>query len=826
MIIKQGLRYWLVILMLMAVQISVCGQPIVINELMQSNVDVVLDDLKDFPDSWVELYNTSSEPVSLSDYKLGTSDKAANAWQLPSNMIVPAYGYLVVYCDKEGPELLDKLKATDGIPEDEVERGRLHTNFRLESGKGCVVYLFKNDILDEFASVVDTLKKQPAPNIAFGRKSDGSDKWGYERNATPGYTNGGSVYKREQILGEPIFSEFGSVKTDNNPILLTLSLPEGSPEGTCIYYSTNGKEPSEKDHLYTSPLTITQSTVVRAKLICDGWLSPVSTTHSYIFFPRQLTLPVISISTNEYYLYDNNIGIFPNNDTDNRNEHNNWRRPINFEYFEGEGTESILNQLCETRVGGGATREFSIKTLFIYAHKRFGEKLFDHEFFPDQKPGLHKFKSLTLRNAGNDFEYLYMRDAMTQRNMGMHTDIDWQAWRPAVVYINGDYYGMLNIRERAEEDNVYTNYDGLEDIDLFENWDNCKEGDWENLNKFKSFYNESGHTMAEFEQWMDCREFINLMIMNLFYCNLDFPGNNIVMWRPRTEGGRWRWIAKDVDYSMGLYSIPYNYETIKWFYDPEFDPEWHWDANGSLYTLLFRRLMEDETFRNEFVERYAIYAGDFLNAAGMHKVWDPMYERICYEFSFYGPTIGIGAEIYKEEMEFVDEWITKRTDEFTRQLCEFYNLTSPLPLNINTSGSENRLLRLLFNDHLLSESFYDGCYFPGHPIRLTGKAVPGLAICGWRVHQVDATMNITNEYSGPSVTLQMPECTQLTIEPVFQLAGDSDNNGVLDQTDIDALVSIIMSSSCDEYEKSLYDMNGDDMVNVEDLVKLISIVFY
>ena len=81
----------------------------------------------------------------------------------------------------------------------------------------------------------------------------------------------------------------------------------------------------------------------------------------------------------------------------------------------------------------------------------------DYEFFPDQKPGLTDFKSLLLRNAGNDFDYLYMRDAIIQRTVASHVDIDWQAWRPAIVYINGVYKGMLNIRERSNEDYVYTN---------------------------------------------------------------------------------------------------------------------------------------------------------------------------------------------------------------------------------------------------------------------------------------------------------------------------------------------------------------------------------
>ena len=244
---------------------------------------------------------------------------------------------------------------------------------------------------------------------------------------------------------------------------LRLSLPKGSPKGTRIYYTMTGKEPTEDDSLYTDPITISQSAVVRARLFCEGWLSPVSTTQSYIFLDHDLTLPVISISTNESYLEDPAFGIFSvhNYISDTLRVQKNWRRPINLEYFEGENTKSILNQLCETRVGGGATREKAKKSLIVYAHKRFGRKLFDHEFFPDQKPGLHAFRSLSLRNAGNDFDHLYLRDAVAQRSMGMHVDLDWQAWRPIIVFVNGSYYGMLNIRERTEEDYVYANYDGL-----------------------------------------------------------------------------------------------------------------------------------------------------------------------------------------------------------------------------------------------------------------------------------------------------------------------------------------------------------------------------
>ena len=204
---------------------------------------------------------------------------------------------------------------------------------------------------------------------------------------------------------------------------------------------------------------------------------------------------------------------------------------MNIELFETSGKESVINQLGEMRICGGATRSSVRKSLAIYANKRFGEKRFNYEFFPDQKPGLKDFKSFMLRNAGNDFDYLYMRDAIIQRTMAQHVDLDWQAWRPAIVYINGEYKGMLNIRERSNEDNIYSNYDGLEDLDLIEishekinNVDQFeeefKEGDEVFYNNFKAFYNEKGHSKAEYEQWIDVNEYLNVIAMNFFYGNI------------------------------------------------------------------------------------------------------------------------------------------------------------------------------------------------------------------------------------------------------------------------------------------------------------------
>ena len=158
--------------------------------------------------------------------------------------------------------------------------------------------------------------------------------------------------------------------------------------------------------------------------------------------------------------------------------------------------------------------------------------------------------------------------------------------------------------------------------------------------------------MAEFEQWMDCMEFLNLMAANLYYNNVDFPGNNIVMWRPTAEGGRWRWIMKDTDYTMGLYSqCAANYKILEWLYNPNYDSGLNWGANGYDSTRLFRRLMEDADFNREFIDHCAIYMGDFLNEKGTRAVWDPMYNMIKTEYTYHRNLINQWWPNYNDEYQ-------------------------------------------------------------------------------------------------------------------------------------------------------------------------------
>lgn len=420
-----------------------------------------------------------------------------------------------------------------------------------------------------------------------------------------------------------------------------------------------------------------------------------------------------------------------------------------------------INQLCETRIHGGATRWLPLKSLALYSGKRFGKKRFEHEFFPNQRPGLSDFKSLVLRNAGNDFNYLYMRDAVVQRTMSKNVDIDWTAYQPCIVYLNGSYIGILNLRERSNEDNIYSNYGGLTDIDLIENWTELKEGSWDAYIQLETALDE-GVSFEEVKEQIDFEEYINLMIMNLYYDNKDFPGNNSLMWRAR-KGGKWRFMAKDLDYSIGLMRTSPNYKTIHWFYTPDYDEEFNW-ANKPEHTKLFRQLMAYDDFKNRLVEKAAIFMGAFMNIQGTSEVLDDFYSKIQYEYPIHrGQSIfaknyyAVVTLDYEAELEYTKEWLVERTDCFYQELCEYYGCGTPVPLHIRTSEQNTPFT---FNGINIRNGLFDGKFFLGHQMNI---AAP---ICNkWKVTTFCNGIKTENYYD-EVVTMNMPLCDSLTIECV------------------------------------------------------------
>ena len=740
---------------------------LVINELMQSNVECIMDDIHEFPDSWVELYNPTDAPINLQGYKIGTKADASKAWQLP-NKTIASKGYVIIYCDKEG-----------------LENNRLHTDFRLESGKDGNLYLFTTD-----GVVVDKLEKMakmPAPDIAYGRAEDGGETWGYQLTPTPGGANSGVVPSDHKILGAPVFSPKGRVVNyGQKSISVELNLPANPPAGAFITYTTDGSEPTANSTMYTEAFQLTNSTAIRAKVFCEGYMSPVSTAQSYIFHPRKMKVPIFSVQTNDDYLNDDEIGLFANNNSKEDKKTHDWRRPVNIEMFTGEDSESIFNQLGETRIQGGQSRANALKSMVFYANKRFdpNHKIFDYEFFPDQKPGVTKFKSFSLRDGGNDFGDLYFRDLIIQRTMGMNTDLDWQAGHTAVLYINGVYMGMLNIRERSNEDNIESNYNGLEDIDMVE-ISHEKEngvdlfieeikgsGDETFYDNFKTFYSQTGHTKAEYEEWMDVSEYLNIMIMNLFYCNIDFPGNNLVLWRPNNDDKdsglpkRWRFIAKDTDFGLGLYGwneTKNTSNTIDMIYNPSrYTQSWAFTEPA---TRLFRNMMDNQDIRNLFIDKCCVYMGDFLNGEGTGEMINTIKDEAIDEFvahrvKYPNQWGGNSRDDLLDKFDAAKSWAQGRPNNFYNYIGNKWNLGTAIPVTINEDITLPANVEVYVNGIKLTKGVFNGKLFKGRLITIVGKTDDNndQIVTGWDIEKTNSyNRTVSSHVDGATYTFTMDD---------------------------------------------------------------------
>lgn len=710
-------RHILAVLLLLAAGSAAAQKEegnLMFNEVMQSNIDYLLVE-KDFPDSWVELYNPTAQDINLGRYWIGEHADQRGAYQFPAGVgMVPAGGHLVVYCDKEA-------------------RG-LHASFRVDSGKASL-YLFNPS-----GEVVDSLilAKMPAPNIAYGRVTDGAGEWQYEVTPTAGTPN--NSVGAAMVLPEPAFSELGGVCRD--PISLTLSVPEveGLPEDTKLYYTLDGSEPTMASSCtdQSQTLSVSRTTVVRAKLMSAKALSPVSSVQSYIFHPRETSLPVVSIVTDNDYIFGSEMGIASGNVNDGKpNYMQKWRRPLNIEYYDmRQGGKMVFNQLGETAVSGVSTREQPQKSFKIYANKRFGKKTYKGDFWTD-KPEVTKVKSFVLRSGGNNSFTTRINDALVQRVFGLHVEnLDWQAYQPVIVYINGTYQGEFGMRERSNEDFVEANY-GLEEVEMADETSYQTPDRNSLFADFQKAYSKSTTTYEELDGMMDMDNFCNALIAETYAMNTDFPTNNVSMWRllenasdaqEEIEGGesklgdKWRWVLKDLDRAgMNIALYPSTFDMFNYLFNPD-----DLMYGGMHHFDLYKKMSTLPTFTEAFTNRFLVYLGDFLKPSLVNAMADSMsneiYSELKYTFAAYNCSTEWSR--YKQNMKDLKEFFASRPMNLYGQMAAYFGLG-----NVHTMTVENALGTVSINGQKLTEGDFDGACFATRKVTLDS----GDETKGWKL---------------------------------------------------------------------------------------------
>ena len=721
------------VLVCLSFAISTIAQTVCINEIMQSNLDCYYYK-HDFPDSWIELYNPTDVDIDICDYGIGLTSYYSSAYRFSVHETIKAKGWLVIPCDKQG--------------------NKLSTDFRLQSTEAGEIYLF-----DASGKQIDMLSHpaMPSANIAYGRNKEGQDVWGWELTPTPGKANTGG--HSTIMLPDPTFSMTGRVMT--SPTTVNISIPEGNwPSDTRIYVTTDGSEPTVNSTSATKhTFDVSQTTVIRAKLISAEALSRPSLTQSYIFHPRTTTLPIISIVTNDSYLYGSEDGILSSkvNADGIANYEHSWRRPVNTEYLGLTGDVPMFNQIGETAVGGGYSRKFAQKCLKIYANKRFGTKRYNGAFWAE-KPAVTKSKSFMLRAGGNTYKRARINDAFIQCVFGRHVfSIDYQAYSPAIVYVNGVYKGEYGLRERSDEDYVEANYDGLEDIETATHLSYLPSSDERyqtSFYKLYELYRDPNSTYEQMAEVIDVDCFLQSMIAEMFAENVDFPHNNVSMWKPNTPDGKWRWILKDIDFFAGNDKVPANFRMLKYLVGPVNSTDYEYSFTKASEVKesikIYKKMMSFPEFREAFIDAYSTYLGDFLKPSVTLPLLESMKAEIDDEIKETFKLYNFKISGYNSWMDTLRFHCQVRPSYVYKEIADFFSLGSVIPMKLMPNGAN-----VTINGIKLTEGNFDGAYYMNRELRLNS----GANNVGWEMTIIGQGGNIAQkvEFAEPAVTLRLSD---------------------------------------------------------------------
>lgn len=446
----------------------------------------------------------------------------------------------------------------------------------------------------------------------------------------------------------------------NEPFILELGTTKSKQ---AIRYTLDGSEVSHKSKMYILPIPISESTVVRAGLFDGEELKGEIFTSSYYF--EDIKLPVVSLVTDPKNLWDPEIGIYVdgiNAVPDKFSTRNyaqtgkEWERPVTMQVFENDG-KLALSANAGVRVSGGRTRENAQKSLRVCAQPKYGSKYMNYKFFPDRQ--VDKFKCIVLRNSGNDWKSTMMRDGLMQ-SLVSDLEFDTQAYRPAVVYLNGKYWGIHNIVEYFDDDYLKYKYgvDRSSAVIIEPNretagYPQIKEGDSGDEQPFVDLLNYiKTHDITQpdvykyVQSQINIENFIDYNITEIFFANNDWPDSNVKIWRLKTDfyepfapkklDGRWNWFLFDTDVGFGLTSkSDYEFDTLFYSTNPIMGEDWS--------TILLSTLLKNENFKQKFISRYAELLNTNFQSEKMIKQID--------KFS---------AEIRPEIPRHIEKWGGKR----------------------------------------------------------------------------------------------------------------------------------------------------------------------
>ena len=624
---------------------SLFSQSLVINEIQSSNSTTICDEYGEYCD-WIELYNGTSSSINLLGYSLSDNEDNPQKWIFPS-ITIGAGEFILVFASGRN----------------QYEGEYLHTNFSIsKDGEEILLSNAAEVIIDVFEPV------ELLSDNSYGRLTDGSNEMSFFLGATPGESNNG----QPPFVDYPDIIQFSHQQGFySNQFSLGISCSNTDAK---IYYTLNGEEPDQNSKLYTGPIliynreqddngismirtnpetapesyvwkepasNIFKGTVIKVRAYHqDQDITPLYTM-TYLVHPQMFTkyagLPVISIVTDSTNLFDYYTGIYvagnfhdinpdwtwPWGTGNYHQEGDDWERPANMTFFEGNGSVAF-QQDVGIRIHGDGSRALPEKSLRIYARSVYGKNSINYKFFEDKD--ISSFKRILLRNGGQDFLTTMITDEVVQ-SIVKDVDIESQASRPCIVFINGEFWGIHNIRKRIDEYFLEGNRDVNPDsVNILEIFGAVKEGTNQYYVELMNFIAQNDITIDSNYEWveqhMDIVNYIDYIIVKQFISIYDWPGNNIAFWQENSQNSKWRWLLYDNDCSL----VNYDFNTII-----------HSTQEGGIgwpvpdtSTYLLRNLLKNQRFEQLYLDRFEYHLLNTFTEEKMNAKLDEIENLIAF----------------------------------------------------------------------------------------------------------------------------------------------------------------------------------------------------
>jgi hypothetical protein len=647
----------------------------------------------------------------------------------------------------------------------------LHTNFKIDSG-GENLYLSTPDSV-----ITDSLILPRIPlNASIGRITDGANTFGIFLLATPGESNNTSQVYTNGYEPTPQFNVAAGFYT--SVVNVSISTASGTAQ---IRYTTDGSEPILTSTLYNgTPIKITSTKTLKAKSFSTVDKLPGSTKTATYFINKTHTLPVISITTNNENLYGSS-GIF-----DHWQE--TWNKPCYIEYFDNN-EKLAFNQEAGIQIDGGAggSRERDQHSVRIEpGNGTFGDGDVEYNLIPD-RPNRNKYSSFYLRNGSNQYFTLQYKDGIQVKAIAKNTYTYYSAYTPIVVYLNGSYFGLYELREKLNADFLAQNYlmdnDSLDLLTLsyykgqvLEALEGSTDQFWADFEKFKTLSPSSSIYLEDVSKFLDLDNYTDYIIAESWIGNNDWPNNNIRVFRNKSTNYKWRFAVQDVELSMqpnGWTSS--NFDHIGYMLGSYTDLP---------YSGYWVRLMRNNSYKISFINRFADLMNTnylFSNIGQMEEdMYNLQYPEMAAEFARW---INSNISSFTSNHNILRSQLGTRSDYVRQHLQSHYGLSTQIEvvLDVQPAGAGQIKISTITPVNYP----WSGIYFSNNPVKITAIANPGYKFTGWDNNPVidDLDNNqfiatMTNDYESFTANFEFSNDAfkGVTISEVHYKNGTNENS--------------------------------------------------